>query len=88
MQAHKPEAVALTKENIYSEILKASEALDNAEAPEAGRVLLVTPAVYALMKKSPDIVMDTDFLRRAALKGCDCTAGRCADCKGACKETA
>lgn len=33
---HKPEAVALTKENIYSEILKASEALDNAEAPEAG----------------------------------------------------
>ena len=50
---HKPEAVALTKENIYSEILKASEALDNAEAPEAGRVLLVTPAVYALMKKEP-----------------------------------
>ena len=49
---HKPEAVALTKENIYSEILKASEALDNAEAPEAGRVLLVTPAVYALMKKN------------------------------------
>ena len=64
---HKPEAVALTKENIYSEILKASEALDNAEAPEAGRVLLVTPAVYALMKKSPDIVMDTDF--SAELRG-------------------
>ena len=66
---HKPEAVALTKENIYSEILKASEALDNAEAPEAGRVLLVTPAVYALMKKSPDIVMDTDFSAELRLKG-------------------
>lgn len=66
---HKPEAVALTKENIYSEILKASEALDNAEAPEAGRVLLVTPAVYALMKKSSDIVMDTDFSAELRLKG-------------------
>ena len=63
---HKPEAVALTKENIYSEILKASEALDNAEA---GRVLLVTPAVYALMKKSSDIVMDTDFSAELRLKG-------------------
>ena len=66
---HKPEAVALTKENIYSEILKASEALDNAEAPEVGRVLLVTPAVYALMKKSSDIVMDTDFSAELRLKG-------------------
>ena len=53
---HKPEAVALTKENIYSEILKAS-------------VLLVTPAVYALMKKSSDIVMDTDFSAELRLKG-------------------
>lgn len=66
---HKPEAVALTKENIYAEILKASEALDDAEAPETGRVLTVTPAVYALMKKSPDIIMDTDFTAEMRLKG-------------------
>ena len=46
-----------------------TQALDNAEAPEAGRVLLVTPAVYALMKKSPDIVMDTDFSAELRLKG-------------------
>lgn len=50
----KPAAKALTSTNIYTEILAASEALDNAEAPEAGRVLLVPPAVYALMKKCKD----------------------------------
>lgn len=66
---HKPEAVALTKDNIYEEILKASEALDDAEAPDTGRVLLVTPTVYALMKKSPDIVLDTDFTAEMRLKG-------------------
>lgn len=27
--------------------------------PETGRVLVVTPATYALMKKSKDIVMET-----------------------------
>ena len=32
-------------------------------------MLLVTPAVYALMKKSPDIVMDTDFSAELRLKG-------------------
>lgn len=49
---NKPEAITLTKENIYSEILKGNEALDDAEAPEFGRVLVVTPAVYTLMKEN------------------------------------
>ena len=66
---HKPAAVALTKDNIYAEILKASEALDDAEVPETGRVLTVTPAVYALMKKCPDITMDTDIGNDMRLKG-------------------
>lgn len=57
----KPAALALTAENIYEEILKGSEAMDNAEVPETNRVLLVTPAVYSLMKKSPDITMETDI---------------------------
>ena len=35
---HKPEAKALSSTNIYAEILAASEALDNAEVPETGRV--------------------------------------------------
>ena len=66
---HKPAAVALTKDNIYLEILKASEALDDAEVPETGRVITVTPAVYALMKKCPDITMDTDIGNDMRLKG-------------------
>ena len=66
---HKPAALALTASNIYGEILKASEALDNAEAPETGRVLLVTPATYALMKKSTDITLDSDVGQEQRLKG-------------------
>lgn len=66
---HKPEAKTLTPENIYTEILTASQALDDAEAPETGRVLVVTPATYALMKKSPDVVMETDVGNDLRLKG-------------------
>ena len=66
---HKPEAKALSATNIYTEILAASEALDNAEVPETGRVLVVTPATYALMKKSKDIVMETDVGNDMRLHG-------------------
>ncbi len=66
---HKPDAKALTASNIYTEILAASEALDNAEVPETGRVLVVTPSVYALMKQSTDIVMETDVGQEMRLKG-------------------
>lgn len=55
---NKPAAVTLTKDNIYSEILKGNEALDDAEAPEAGRVLVVTPAVYTLMKENSLITFE------------------------------
>ena len=65
----KPAAITLTADNIYTEILKASETLDNAEVPETERVLLVTPATYALMKQSPDIVMDTDVGQDMRIKG-------------------
>lgn len=66
---HKPEAKELTAENLYTEILAASEALDNAEVSENGRVLVVTPTVYALMKKCPDIVMETNIGNEMRLKG-------------------
>ena len=64
-----PDAVELTADNIYTEILAAAEALDDAEVFETGRVLVVTPAVYALMKKCPDIVMETDVGNDLRLKG-------------------
>lgn len=66
---NKPEAKALTATNIYAEILAASEALDDAEVPETGRVLVVTPAIYAIMKKCKDIVMETDVGNELRLKG-------------------
>lgn len=65
----KPAAVTLTKDNIYDEILKGNTTLDNAEAPETGRVLLITPDVYLLMKKSPDIMMVTDISEEMRLRG-------------------
>lgn len=66
---HKPAALALTAANIFEEITKASLALDDAEVPETGRVLLVTPAVYTLMKQSPDITLDSDVGQEMRLRG-------------------
>lgn len=65
----KPTALALTKTNIYEEILKGSQALDNALVPDTKRVLVVTPAVYALMKQCKDITMDTNIGNDMRLKG-------------------
>lgn len=56
----KPAAVALTADNIYDEITKATNELDNAEVPDENRAIIVTPNVYRLMKKSKDITMETD----------------------------
>lgn len=66
---HKPEAIALTEENIYTEITKANTALDNAEVPETDRQLVVNPDVYLLMKRCKDIIMETDISAEMRLKG-------------------
>lgn len=66
---HKPDALALTTTNIYGEILKASESLDDSEVPETNRVLLVPPATYALLKKSPDVTLDSDVGQEQRLRG-------------------
>lgn len=66
---NKPAAMSLTAENIYTEILKASQALDDAEVPETSRVLLVTPATYLLMKQCKDITMETEMGTDMRLKG-------------------
>lgn len=66
---HKPAAVALTKDNIYDEIIKASAALDDVMVPETERVLTVTPDTYLLMKKSSDIVLDTEIGADMRIKG-------------------
>ena len=65
----KPEAAALDETNIFTEILKASNALDNAEAPETERALVVSPDTYTLMKRCKDVIMETDISNEMRLKG-------------------
>lgn len=66
---HKPEAVELTQENIFDEILNANNALDNAEVPETGRSLVVIPDVYTIMKRCRDIILETDISNDMRAKG-------------------
>lgn len=64
-----PDEITLTKENIYLEIIKGNNILDNAQVPETGRVLVVTPDTYLLMKQCKDIVMETDIGNDMRLRG-------------------
>lgn len=64
-----PAALALTAANICGEIFKANTALDNAEVPETGRIIVVTPDTYLLMKQSKDIFLETDIAEDMRLKG-------------------
>ncbi len=65
----KPAAVALTADNIYTEVLKASEALDNAMVPETGRVLLIPTAVHTLLKQNSLVTFNGDIGAEMRAKG-------------------
>ena len=65
----KPAALTLTKDNIYLEILKANNALDNSQVPEEGRQIVVTPDTLLLMKQCKDIIMETDIGNDLRLRG-------------------
>ena len=66
---NQPEAMGLNAGNIYDAILQGNTALDDAEAPETNRVLLVTPLIYAAMKKSEDITLETDVGQEQRQRG-------------------
>lgn len=66
---NKPDAVALTEENICTEIFKANAVLDNAEVPETNRIIVVTPDTYLLMKQSKDIFLHTDIAEEMRIRG-------------------
>lgn len=51
---NKPEAVKLSDGNVYELIFAANAALDDADAPDTGRVLVVTPQTLLLMKTAKD----------------------------------
>lgn len=65
----KAEELKLTKDNIYDQILIASTTLDNALVPETGRIIVVTPDVYQLMKQCENITMDTDIGNDMRIRG-------------------
>ena len=52
---------ALSASNIYDEILTATKTFDDNEVPEEDRAIVVTPDTYRLMKKSNEIVMNTEI---------------------------
>lgn len=66
---NKAAAKALTKTNIYEEIVTANSVLDDAEVFENGRVLVVTPKIYLIMKQCKDIVMETDIGNDMRIRG-------------------
>lgn len=65
----KPDAVTLTSDNIYDEIIKASAALDDAEVPDTERYLVVVPQTLLLMKKNPLIESNSDVGQELRVKG-------------------
>ena len=65
----KKTTVTLSPENIYDEIIEGNNALDNADVPDTGRILVVTPDTHLLMKKCPDIIMETSVSAEMRLQG-------------------
>lgn len=61
--------VVLTADNVYDEITKGTELLDDEDVPDTGRVLAVVPSVYRMMKKCPDLTLDCDTSAEQRLKG-------------------
>ena len=61
--------VTLTESNIYDEIIKGTELLDDEDVPDTGRVLTVVPEVYRMMKKCPDLSHDCDVTEKQRLSG-------------------
>lgn len=55
--------------DICNMILDGNTALDNAEVPETGRIIVVTPDSYLLMKRDENIFMQTDIAEDMRLKG-------------------
>lgn len=69
LAGNKPAPKALTKENIYVEIISCNKLLDDEQVPETGRILVVTPDTHLLMKQCRDITMETDIGNDMRVRG-------------------
>lgn len=63
------ETAELTEGNIYEAITAASVVLDEAEVPEEGRYILVTPEVLRLMKLNNTLAVNEDIGKELRQKG-------------------
>ena len=61
--------VAITPANLYELIIKGSNALDNAEVPEIGRSVIITPDIYMILKKDREVILETDIGNDLRLRG-------------------
>lgn len=61
--------VAITKDNAYSEFLKAGEALDEDKVPVTGRIAFVTPAFYSFLKLDPAFIKATEIAQKMLING-------------------
>ena len=59
----------MTEGNIYEAITAASVVLDEAEVPEEGRYILVTPEVLRLMKLNNTLAVNEDIGKELRQKG-------------------
>lgn len=58
-----------TSESAYADILEGTETLDEAEVQAEGRVLLCPSATYTNIKKSSDIVLETEIGQDMRIRG-------------------
>ena len=59
----------LTNTNTYDSIAKATETLDENMAPVEGRVAVMTPATYTLLKSDPKAVLETETGQNMRIRG-------------------
>ena len=59
----------LTSANLYDEIIQATTVMDDNDVPDTGRILTVTPDIYRLLKKCPDLDLDCDVTAEQKAKG-------------------
>lgn len=63
------EAKELGPVDIYNDIIKGTEIMDDAMVPDTERVIVVTPAVYRIMKQSTDFHLDCDIAQEQRARG-------------------
>ena len=61
----------MTEEEVHGgvEVRVQPDEQDDEQVPETGRVLVVTPATYLLMKQCKDITMETDIGNDMRIRG-------------------